>query len=119
MNSMDEATWVKGILSKRTPDAIRILMDLIEAGLKNGQCSALDVRDVRFAQPNVIGAVFKILPKVGFSHTDRRIKSTVYRKHGRRVDVWELTDRQKAERLLAIQRSLITPPPEAQQGLLF
>jgi len=41
-----QESWLIGCLSKRTPDAIRILTDLIEAGLRNGKVSANDIKDV-------------------------------------------------------------------------
>ena len=97
--------WLQPMLCKRSPDAIRILCDLLEAGIRKGECSALDVRDVKFEQPNIIGGVFKLLKKFGFTHTDRRIKSEVKRKHSRRVDVYELTERSKAEQALQNMRS--------------
>jgi hypothetical protein len=90
--NLEDAPWLVGMLKKRTPDAIRILCDLIEAGLKKGECSANDIRDVSFDQPNIIGGVFKILGKFGFEHTDRRIKTIALKKHGRRVDVWKVND---------------------------
>jgi hypothetical protein len=90
-------TWVTGCIAKRTPDALRILMDLVQAGLRNGECSALDVRDVHFDEPNIIGCTMRLLPKLGFVHTDRRVANVIRRKHYRRVDMWELRERYKAE----------------------
>ena len=113
-------TWVMPTLAKHSPDAIRVLMDLIEAGLKRGECSALDIRDLHFDQPNVIGATMKTLRRLGFVHTDRRATSTIKRKHGRRVDVWELAERWKAERFLTscrVQLLLITDSGPRQRVL--
>ena len=90
-------TWLTGILKKRTPDSIRILCDLLEAGIKNGHCSANDVRDVDFAEPNIIGATFKLLPKLGFKvNRARQVQTKADKKHRRWVPVWELVDRGKA-----------------------
>lgn len=90
MSELD--TWLRPMLEKRSTDAIRVLLDLLDAGIARGKCSALDVREREYEQPNVIGGVFKMLPKFGFIHTDERVKSTAKRKHARRVDVWKLPD---------------------------
>ena len=112
-------SWLKGMLAKRTPDAIRILCDLIEAGLRKGECSANDIRDITFAQPNIIGGVFKTLPKFGFTHTDKREVTQRARKHGRRVDVWTLTDTSTAQQLLVhLKNVLVKEPSQQQQQLL-
>ena len=117
---MDNETkaWLEPMLAKRSPDAIRVLCDLLEAGLKNGECSANDVRDVRFDEPNVIGGCFKLLPKFGFVHTDRRVKTEAAKKHYRRVDVWELSSRGKAEAVIAQLRGTLLRVEENGQQLL-
>ena len=97
--------WLRPMLAKRSPDAMRVLCDLLEAGLRKGEVSANDVRDVHFDNPKIIGGVFKLLRKFGFTHTDRRVKVIAKRKHGRLVDVWELTERSKAEQALQSMRS--------------
>lgn len=111
---MEMETWLQGILSKRTPDAVRILCDLIEAGLRKGECSANDVRDVSFEQPNIIGSVFRILPKFGFTHTDRREVTQRARKHKRRVDVWALDDTLKARQLVVHLKGFLLLKESAQ-----
>lgn len=94
---MQKDTWLTGILKKRTPDSIRILCDLIEAGIKQGHCSANDVRDVEFDEPNIIGATFKLLPKLGFKvNRARQVQTQADKKHKRWVPVWELVDRRTA-----------------------
>jgi len=118
MTDEHHPAWCRGVLLKRTPDAIRVMVDLVEDGVRNGECSALDVRDVHFDQPNVIGSVFKILHRLGFTHTDRRVKSKVKRKHARRVDVWELTDSSKARTFLDAYRGWIIANGEQQAPLL-
>ncbi len=112
-------TWLRPLLAKRSPDAVRILCDLLEAGIRKGECSANDVRDTHFEQPNVIGSVFKIIRKFGFIHTERRIKTVIKRKHSRRVDVWELADRSKAENAVTKLRSILlgAVPKQIQQEL--
>lgn len=103
----DNDTWLKPLLAKRTPEAIVVLTDLVAAGIRNGECSANDIIARQWTQPNVIGGVFKILPKFGFTHTDRRVKTIAKCKHARRVDVYELTDRWRAEAFLQHQRRLL------------
>jgi len=109
--------WCRGIICKRTPDSLRILTDLIEAGLKKGECSANDIQEMELSQPNIIGACFKVLPAVGFRHTDRRVKTTARRKHARRVDVWELADRGRANQFLTHVRAQLWNQPEPQMSL--
>jgi len=104
---MNDTPWLQPLLRKRSPDAIRILCDLLEAGLRKGKCSANDVRDVHFEQVNIIGGVCKVIKKFGFTHTDRREKTIAKRKHSRRVDIYELTDRSKAESALAPMRVVL------------
>ena len=108
---MNEETpgWLVGILNKRSTKAVRILLELIEVGLRNGKVSANDVTvDVEKSEANVIGAVFKILPRFGFVHTDLRVKTTDPRKHGRRVDVWDLQRPSLASQLMAPVKRVVT-----------
>ena len=107
------------MLAKRTPDAIRILCDLLQAGLRKGECSANDIRDIKLDQPNIVGGVFRILPKFGFRHTDKRVKTTTERKHARRVDVWELIDRARAEFVIAKMHSMLCDEHEERQMKLL
>ena len=109
--------WMLGCLKKRTPDAIRILMDLIQAGLRNGQTSANDIRDVKFVQPNIIGCTVRLLPKFGFVHTDERTKTTAARKHKRRVDIYKLSERWKAEAYVRHLQSSLINKKEIQEEL--
>ena len=111
--------WLIPLLQKRSIDAMCILCDLIQAGLKNGCCSANDIRDIKFDQPNIIGGVFKILPKFGFTHTDKRIKTTAKRKHSRRVDVYVLGDWQLAFEAKEAMRNIIIGKAETVQKELF
>lgn len=111
-------SWLKGMLSKRTPDAVRILCDLVEAGLRKGECSANDIRDIVLEEPNIIGGVFKILPKFGFTHTDRREVMKRKKRHGGRVDVWELTDTYSAQQLLVQLKGHLLGTVPQQQTLL-
>ena len=120
INCKNYDSWLIGCIKKRTPDAIRILMDLLEAGLRNGEVSANDIADRNYVQPNVIGCTMKIIAKFGFNHTDRRIKTTAKKKHARRVDVWVLEHRWKAEMALAhMQHSILNYEPTGQMGLML
>jgi len=114
---MSEDTWLKPLLAKRTPDAIVILADLIQAGLRNGTASANDIQPRALAQPNVVGGVFKVLPKFGFIHTDMRVKTIVPKKHARRVDVWALSNRSKAEAFIRYQQRLFMESAKPQMEL--
>jgi hypothetical protein len=90
-------TWASGCVGKHTMDAALCLRDLIRAGLMRGECSANDIGDYEFTQPNVIGAVFKLLPKLGFAKTDRIARSDGEKRHSGLILVWKLTDRRVAE----------------------
>lgn len=104
---MSDHEWLEPILRNRTPDATCVLCDLVQAGIQKGEASANDVRQRRFEQPNVIGACFKILPKLGFVNSGRRVRTEGQQKHSRRVDVYELADRGKAEAFLSYQRRFL------------
>lgn len=70
--------------------------------------SANDLGDMGFEQPNLVGGLFKTLPRFGFRHTDERVKTVAKRKHARRVDCWVLEDRAKAKRLVQPIRRFLT-----------
>ncbi len=92
--------WLEGMLKKRTPDVLRILGDLTEAGLKKGHCSANDIVHRDLAQPNIIGGVFKTLKSLGFVQTDYREEARFKSQHGRKVFRWELVDSVRARAFL-------------------
>jgi len=118
--STEYEAWLVGCIKKRTPDAICILSDLLQAGIRNGECSANDIRDRDLAQPNVIGCTMKLLTGFGFKHTDRRVKTTAKKKHARRVDVWTLEHRWKAERAIVhMQHVILHYEPSGQMGLNY
>jgi len=96
-------TWASGCVNKYGFDAIRVMCDLIEAGLKNGEVSANNISTANretFAEPKIIGAIMKIaMSNCGFAQktvesTGRTyflmIKSTKKKTHGRMITVWEL-----------------------------
>lgn len=87
----DYPSWLSGMLRKRSLDAIKVMADLVQAGLANGVCSANDVRS-HVSQPNVIEGIFKLLPHLGFENTGTRISTSEPRKHKRRVDVYALAN---------------------------
>ena len=108
------------MLSKRTPDAVRILCDYIEAGLRKGYCTANDIRTREFQERNIIGGATKCLPQVGFVKSDRYIKATHQKAHGRMIAVWELRDRGKAESYVnALRVHLTSINPERKQLTLW
>jgi hypothetical protein len=93
----DYPTWLTGIVTKRTPEVLRMLMELCEAGLRNGEVSGNDLTERNIAQPNAIGATFKLLGKVGFVTTNRIRRSTNVKSHGAIILIHELRERWKAE----------------------
>jgi hypothetical protein len=100
MSKADYASWCTGIIHKRTADALSVLADLIRAGLARGYCTANDVRDRSYDEPNIISACFKVLPNVGFKQTSQRIKPDARRKHGRLLYIWNLVEPAKARQFL-------------------
>lgn len=110
---IDLESWAAGIINKRTPEAIRALSYLLEAGLRAGECSATDIPDgLTFTEPNVIGAVFKLLKRCGYVQDRTRwVKPRTSRKHGRPVPVWILADRWKAETVLQRIRAVLPTKP--------
>lgn len=100
-------SWLEPILAKRTPDAIRVLTDLVQAGLAKEECSANDVRDVDFSEPNIIGSSFKCLRALGFVSTNEVLKSTKPHRHAGMILKWRLEDRRKAEQFLEAQQRII------------
>ena len=95
-----QPAWLRGILQKRTPDALRILGDLVEAGLKKGHCSANDIIHRDLDEPNIIGSVFKTLKGLGFRQSDYREEARYKSQHGRKVFRWVLEDGTRARQFL-------------------
>lgn len=100
-------SWLSGILRKRTPDSMRILCDLLEAGLRKGNASANDVRQTDFEQKNIIGATMKLLRKFGFEHQGGHTYTVAKQKHRREIKIWILINRQKAETTISKMRSIL------------
>ena len=101
--------WTTGVINKRLPDALTVLAYLLKAGLKRGQCSAQDIpEELEFDEPNVIGAIFKLLPRCGFiKDRTQYVKLTVGKKHGREVPLWRLAEHWKADFVLSkLRRAL-------------
>lgn len=96
----EQPTWVAGLIAKRTPDVLRVLSELVEAGLSRGHCSANDVKSRELAEPNVIGATFKTLRQLGFKQLDERIEPAFKSQHGRKVFKWALVEPCKARAFL-------------------
>jgi len=83
-------SWVAGIVGKRPLDCLRVLIDLLEAARAHGQCSANDVRQVGFQQPNVIGATFKLLPSFGIKWDGTVTKSNHKTRKNGLIRVWKV-----------------------------
>lgn len=117
---MNDESWLVGLLNKRPLDSIRVLLDLVGAGLARGECSANDVASY-VSEPNTIGCAFRVLKRYGFIQSDRRIKPVDKCKHGRPLYVWELKDRNQAEVFLAALRRVLVvrEPSEGGSQLLM
>lgn len=119
---MDDERWLDGLLAKHSLDAIRVLADLVEAGLFKGECSANDLKTRDFDQPNIIGGAFKLLRSVGFVSTDRIAKAQAGPRHAGLILVWELAERWRAEAFVKRARGLllgVKPGQPAQQELMM
>ena len=115
-----EPSWLKPMLDKRDARAICILSELLEAGLRTGQCSANDITvRLRTDEHNVVGGVFKKLRGCGFVQSDRRIAPAKEKSHGRRVYVWELHNHTRARQILQRMAGVLVEVRDPAQGELF
>jgi len=105
VSTADMPTWLSGIITKRTPDVLKVLAELVEAGLSRGYCSANDVKSRDLPEPNVIGATFKTLRHLGFRQLDERLEARFESQHGRKVFKWQLDEPHKAREFLAAVRA--------------
>ena len=114
-------SWCKGIIRKRSIDALRVLLDLLDAGLMRGYCTANDIKHRDMMESKLIGACFKVLPGMGF-RIDRaqQVVCTNPKSHGRWIPKWILDDRWKADQahLWIGDHILCSEPREAEQLLL-
>jgi len=105
-NTTNIEAWARGCISKRTPDALSILSDILNAGLYKGQITANDVQDKVYSEPNIIGSTFRLLPRLGFRcDYTQMVKAQGRKKHGRNLPTWVLDERWKAETFLRVLRS--------------
>lgn len=119
-------SWATGLLNKYGPDAVRVCLDIVQAGLRSGRASANDVRDVYFEQPNVIGAVFRACARrCGFRKANPEydappfvVKSKKGRRHSGESAVWILAERFKAEDALYKFKRTLMNVAESDQGVL-
>ncbi len=120
MDAEQHESWVRGVLAKHPVESLRLLAALCEAGLRSGTCSANDLGDQSYSQPQAVGAVFKLAKRVGFVRTDSIVPSTRSRSHASFILVWRLEERWKAERFLAACRRLLvqTESGTVTQGML-
>ncbi len=118
---------IDGMIRKRTPDAISILSDLLEAGLKKGEITANDVRSREFVESRIIGGTMRAcLPACGFVvDRSKQVQTTSEKAHKRWIPTWILEERWKAEqvqkRMQAIAFDLMGTPDRkgSTQGNLF
>jgi hypothetical protein len=99
--------WVRGLIAKHPIETLRLLALLANAGLSRGTASANDLPDAKFAHPNVVGAAFKLLHKLGFAKTGRILPATRPSSHGRFVLEWRLADARRAEEFVRSCRGLL------------
>ena len=131
--SKDLPDWAVGCINKHSTDAVRVILDILEAGLKRGEVSSNDVSLAtreRFAQPKVIGAIMKsCMHGMGFKQKTVHasggktyylmLKSNVEKAHGRMVAVWELSDHLDALKARRKFSDMITYNDQPKQGELL
>ena len=101
--SDNESKMFAAIIANRTPDCLRCLSYLLQAGIRNGHCSANDIpADMAVSHKNAIGASFKTLRGLGFV-TDGVLKSTHPDRNSGIIMKWVLVNRSMAERFLTQQ----------------
>ena len=90
---------------------------MIEAGLKHGHASANDIRHRDFAQPNIIGATFKLLHGCGFVKTGDTVKAAGEKRHAGTIFRWRLVDSTKAQAFLRRARgNMLAIPAKTDDG---
>jgi hypothetical protein len=112
-------SWCRGIIRKRTPDAVTALMAVLNHARAHGQVSAADIDLPRFAEPNVIGAVWKLMRRCGLRKTGQYVKCAQARKHSREVPVWEVWDYQMLDSVVTQFRRLMLGCDPNGQGRFF
>ena len=117
MNEMNKS-WVVPTLTKHSRDSIIILTELVDAGLRNGFCTANDIQHLPPTR-NVIGSVFKILRNVGFRKTGETVTAERKDRHGGTIFKWTLLEHFKAEAFSERCRNrLLELRPEKEQDQL-
>jgi len=111
-------SWLNGIITKRPLEILQVLCDLLDAGIRNGYCSTNDIQARSWSKPQVVGATFKLLNNLGFKQLDKRIDSTTKSSHGRKIHIWELEFRCKAEQAKAQVGMALVKTENTGQGLL-
>jgi hypothetical protein len=109
---MNDATgftgWCRGLIAKHPANVIALLSAMCAAGIKRGTMSANDLVGVRYDDPHVAGAAFKLMKRIGFAKSDRIVASTRPRSHASFVLVWDLVERWKAEQFLSECSAFLT-----------
>ena len=105
MSEQDFPSWLRGVITKRTPDVLKVMMDLCQAGLERGRVSANDIH-TEVTKGCAVGASFKIIKRLGFVNTGTVIARDKSKpgSHGSVVFVWELRERAMAEKFIAACR---------------
>ena len=134
MIDKETPSWAEGCIKKYSFDAIRVMLDIIEAGLKKGEASANDVSPAsreNFEEPKVIGAIMKAsMRAMGFSQRTIKLTGRTYflmvknitkSTHGRMINVWQLTNPSNALEVKNWLESMlpIGKKTEIEQGELF
>ncbi len=106
MSKADEG-WVRGLIAKHPVETIRLLAVLANAGLARGTVTANDLDAEKYENPHVVGAVFKIIRRLGFVKTGEIVTTTRPSSNRRFVLVWRLVDSRKAMEFVNACRGLL------------
>ena len=103
--TVENERWLPGVIQKHTPDVLKVLMDLAQAGLERGRVSANDIHTV-VSDSHAVGAAYKLIKRLGFVNTGTVIARDKSKpgSHGSVVFVWELRERAKAEAFVSACR---------------
>jgi len=112
--------WCAGILSKHTLDAVAVLADLLNAARARGECSADDVQARNYSRPQIVGAVFKLLPTFGLRKNRARWFASKHKtNHGREIYMYEVVDSRKVNAAVGVCRRLLLAEDQDGQGVLL
>jgi len=107
---MDDKTfdgWLRGVITKRPAEVVRLLALLCEKGLAKGAVSANDIdRHALGVAAPVVGSAFKLCKRLGFAK-ETITASTKDGRHSSLILSWRLVEGWKAQRFLNECRGLL------------